>query len=891
MDAADLDDGFINDIQLMIKKNESIQIALEIYDPEDYADEWEWVKGREHIPEAWRKVLNGEEHNDEEEDEDEVSEYEEEESSSDDDDELDDEWDDEELKQYEDEPDDALPLSLNTHEKATFNKGLNIFKSVSGIATFYPLFVNAMRNGDCSSDLEKIYLESGQYIPPEFINILMLFMAPSFNIELSEDVWLLILEYVQKDAKKLYAEVLKPESENLKEGKSKWMMFRKGVIFYTQCSKGDNIQFSGYQLKDEMIHSRSVTFKYHFGIPNDIAAASMLDIQMLQNDWTKLMPKCDEAVKEILWCMPHAVQLVIMMVMFGKLKDDKAMKLLQSLDTSSIPTMTFIALVGYLLRQHFCREVQKHIPRGKRRRTIDIHFGPKRRTKADQVRVILQLLNGKKVGFNMWPKDMNMDFNEIMFIVRTDMLSLNVMPILELNKMLPWKDAAFDWRSFKFGFYNFDCDYSRYNKCNISLTRGDGLWLTMVQVPKAKLEINNYLGWKSAGSMVYSRHPQDMKVGDIVQQKYHPGLTPELLDSPMHQLPMVNGFFHLQFPKKILRCYVDGNRQIVTPQHFKNCMRELALETLKLFHADAKTVYFCSRMDCCIRRTLVILRMYLQEDSGFAKKSNRYEINQILYRLMVEYRENLKDQNVYDAVRVSSIPGSTYLKDTFPDLNKMIQMQTAEGNDVVGTPLQYMSYHVFRLFPDKGTIAYFDSPWITPSFGAEFSFHTVPIYKRFCLLSRRKLNRIGWLKQNQNMEEQDEFGNRIVTLALVDGKPRVDGKRVSSWDQFLRCLLFLKAKVDVPVINGCVHDENYLQKPFARVYWFNGNGDIMVKTMALNRRSKVLKKRPIYLQSWKNRILEEQNVATEWKPEWGNGALFRAWQARRASAPLFSSIS
>ena len=129
-----------------------------------------------------------------------------------------------------------------------------------------------------------------------------------------------------------------------------------------------------------------------------------------------------------------------------------------------------------------------------------------------------------------------------------------------------------------------------------------------------------------------------------------------------------------------------------------------------------------------------------------------------------------------------------------------------------------------------------------------------------------------------------------MTLSLVDGKPQVDGKGVSSWDQFLRCLRFLKAKDDVPVISGCVHDENYLQKPFARVYWLNGNGDIMVKTMALNRRSKVLKKRPIYLQSWKNDILEEQNVATEWKPEWGNGSLFRAWQARRASAPLFSSI-
>ena len=873
-----LDDAFISDIQVMIDRNESIELAFEDYNLQEYADEWEWVKQQKDLPlpESWHKALNGESHdqNEEDKDEDEVSEYEATSSSSDDDEEYDDVVDDvvdddaklpakgEEWEEYERE-DDELPGG-NTEEKETFKKGLNIFKSVTGIATFYPLFIHAMRDGDCSSALERQYLDRGQYIPYEFINILMFYMANALSRRLSDDLWLHILGCLHGGAKKLYADVLKPYVGKDDEGESKWMMFRRGVIFYTTFRKDDNIYLSGYQLDSHgKIHSRSVYFKYNFGIPNDIIDTSGLKQEMLQNDWTKLMPRCDEAVKDVLWSMPHVAQLIIMMIMFGELDDDKAMKLLRSLQTSRIPTMTFLALVGHLLHEHCYRELKQRIPRGRRQRTIDIQFGPKKRKQRDQIRVVLQL-DRKKVGFNMWQEHENvsMKFNDIMRIMRKDMLSLKVMSKIELDNLFPWENDAFDWSSFKFGFYNRCCDYSRYNPLEVSLKKGDGLWLTIVEVPKANLLLRNYRGWGGPCELDLPRHPQESSVREIVPVRFHPGLTEALLNLPMYELGKRGGMFFLDFPKKELRCYVDGIREEVTPLHFENSMRKLALDTLKSFHADGKTVYFCSSMDYRIRCTLVILRMYLQKDSALARKSDKYQVNRILGTLFSEYKGNVTGKNVYDVVRVFRVPESPYLEEKLPELNNMIQEQTAEGNDVVGTPLQFMAYQVFSTFYQNNTIGYCDTYYNTPTFaGADYRFYTLPKYEGIPLVRKNKLNRIGF--QFENVEKKVNLKDgQIVTLALVDGKPYVNGKSVSSWEQFLRCLRFLKFELDVPVIRGIVCNKdylqkyfNYLQKPFDRVYWLHSDQNIMVKTMALNTFSKLLRKRPRYLKAWRSKVV------------------------------------
>lgn len=860
MKPENLDNDMLNDVVAMAEDGDSFDDATCLYNLETYSKEWEFLQETRKIPELWLgavlnkgKISSGEE----EEEEDEGSVYEEESESSEDDDEYDDVVEEEE--EYEPEDDDLPPV--DTEEKETFKTGLDIFKSVTGIATFYPLFIKAICDGNCRNDLEKKYLESGQYIPPEFLNILILFMAPTLSIDLSEDVWLLILEYVQVDAKRLYADVLKPEVGKDDNGESKWMMFRRGVIFYTTFKKDDNIYFSGYQFFDKTsVTSKSVVLPLSYDIPKDISDAFELKQQMLQNDWTKLMPKCDEAVKEIIHSTPRVVQLFIMMIMFGKLKDNKAMKLLESLETSSIPTMTFLALVGHLLHEYCYREVKKHIPRGIRRSKIDIQYGPKRRTKREQVRVILQLLNRDKIGFNMWPEHVSMDFNEIMRVMRKDILSLNVMSRTQLDDLLPFKDDAFDWPSFKFGFYDRHCDYSRYNKLQVSLKKNQGLWLRIVEVPKGSLLLCHYKGWKDPCSRLdLPRHPQESCVHEIVPERFHPGLTEELLNLRMYELPKQGYTFCLDFPERKLRCFVDGIREVVvTPQQFKNNIRQIALDTLQHFNADGNFVYLSNSMDYRIRLTLVILRMYLQQDGGLARKSDRYKLNQMLYRSMLKFIDNLNDKNVYEDVHVSMNPDSPHLPDMLPAaLNKMIQIQIdgPQFDDVVGTPFQFMAYYVDEVFHNNATVAYCDKTWRIPTFDdVEYRFYTVPKYKRFCLLGKTKLNKIGWLNQNQNVKEKDEYAGETVSFAIEDGKPKVNGKRVSSWAQFIRCLRFMKAKKSVPVIHGLIYNKNYLQKPFDPVYWINGE-DIMVKGMALDKFSKLLRKRPRYLDEWKSKVL------------------------------------
>lgn len=851
-----LDQDMLNDVRKMAKDEDSFGDATYIYDLEKFSEEWEFLMKEGQLPESWQELWDGEERSDEDVSEGSVSVYEEESESSEDDD---DKYYVVEEEEYEREDDDVPPL--NTEEKEIFTKGLNIFKSVTGVVTFWPYFVMALHDNSCRNDLEKKYLESGQYIPPEFLNILILFMAPSLGIELSEDIWLLILEYVQVDAKRLYADVLKPEVGKDDNGESKWMMFRRGIIFYTTFKKDDNIYFSGYKFDKRIVTSKSVMLPLSYGIPKDISDAFELEHQMLQNDWTKLMPKCDEAVKEIIHSTPRVMQLFIMMIMFGKLKDNKAMKLLESLQTSSIPTMTFLALVGHLLHEYCYREVKKHIPRGIRRSKIDIQYGPKRRTKREQVRVILQLLDQDKIGFNMLPKhDDSMDFNEIMRVMRKDILSLNVMSRTQLDNLLPWKDDAFDWPSFKFGFYNRYCDYSRYNPLQVSLKTSQGLWLTIVEVPKGSLLLCHYRGWKDPCSRLdLPRYPQESCVHEIVPERFHPGLTPELLKLRMYELPKQGDMFCLDFPERKLRCFVDGIREVVTPQQFKDNIRQIALDTLQHFNADGNFVYLSNSIDYRIRLTIVILRMYLQKDGGLARKSDWYALNEMLYRSMLDFKKNLNGKNEYEDVHVSINPDSPHLPDMLPPaLNKMIQIQI-DGpgfDDVVGTPFQYMAYYVEEVFNNNATVAYYAKTWRIPTFDdVEYRFYTVPKYKRFCLLGKNNLKRIGWLNQHQNIKEEDEYAGETVSFAIEDGKPKVNGKRVSSWAQFLRCLRFMKANKSVPQISGRVYNENYLQKPFHPVYWLREDGSIMVKLMALNENSTLLKKRTRSLKEWARRFL------------------------------------
>ena len=203
----------------------------------------------------------------------------------------DEELDDEEYEEEEYElQDDEVP-EQNTEEKATFKKGLQIFKSVTGERTFYPLLLKAMYDGNCSNNLEEKYLDRGQYVPVEYINVLLFYMTFGRDRDLGDDVWLCILEFLHKDARRLRDDIMMP-----KQG-STYTMFRSGVIFYDletqraarrhRCAPREAL-FSGYLWNEQesRIEHRSMSLPLSYSIDDAVCDEFGLKQQMLRDDWT-----------------------------------------------------------------------------------------------------------------------------------------------------------------------------------------------------------------------------------------------------------------------------------------------------------------------------------------------------------------------------------------------------------------------------------------------------------------------------------------------------------------------------------------------------------------------------------------------------------------------------
>ena len=890
-------DDMRNDVLFMIEDGDTISDALAIYTLAEYADEWKLLSSE--LPEQWQAALNQETQETpqpqrsrraaaaraakklqtmdmdlEQCSEASSVELSEEESS------VDEELDDEEYEEEEyDLQDDEVP-EQNTEEKATFKKGLQIFKSVTGERTFYPLLLKAMYDGNCSNNLEEKYLDRGQYVPVEYINVLLFYMTFGRDRDLGDDVWLYILEFLREDARRLRDDVMMP-----KQG-STYTMFRSGVIFYTTWKRSERHVdtsvrrerhfFSGYLWNEQQsrIEHRSMSLPLSYSIDDAVCDEFGLKQQMLRDDWTLLMPKCDAALRAMLRAVPRVVQLFWMMLMFGKEKNAKALRLLNARCTSKQWTMHIVALIGHLFHEYFYRELQAHVAKGVRRRWLNIQHGPKRRTKRKQVRCIFQLLNGDRVGFNMWPKKDRMTFDDVMRVVRKDLLTLNVLSRTELDDLLPWKDDAFDWQEFRYGFYHQSCDYSRYNPMTFSLGKADSVFLTLRQVPESKLVIRNFRGWHNSGWRTLPRSPQHFRVRQVVHKSLHKGLTPELLDKRLYELPMIGNVYTLFFPKRLLRCYVDGQREELSKNEWDDWMRKVASNTLDQFAASATRVYLPMTMDRRMLCVLVLLRMFLKNEGALHKRSDSWDLRKMIQELVMEYRNHLH-RDGYEDVHVAKVAGRPWLP---AQLNTMISKQYTAFNDIVATPLQYMAYRV-NSYANMGQVAYTISACSLP---VDYCFYSLRFYKEFVLLTKRKMNAIGWLQQHQNLQVVDDYKSELVTLEIDDGKPKVNAKMVS-WPQFLRCLLFLRDKEVVPEIKSPVFNEDYRQKPFQACYWLRADGMLMKKTMALNTMSKLLRKRPRYLEEWKQRIVDEQEVALAWKPEWGHGAAFIAWQGRQST--------
>ena len=198
-------DDMRNDVLAMIEDGDTLSDALAIYTLAEYADEWKTLLPE--LPEQWQAALNQTQETPQPQrsrraaaaraakklqtmdiDLEQCSEassveLSEEESSEDE------ELDDEEFEEEYELQDDEVP-EQNTEEKATFQRGLQIFKSVTGERTFYPLLLKAMYDGNCSNNLEEKYLDRGQYVPVQYINVLLFYMMFGRDRDLGDDVWL-----------------------------------------------------------------------------------------------------------------------------------------------------------------------------------------------------------------------------------------------------------------------------------------------------------------------------------------------------------------------------------------------------------------------------------------------------------------------------------------------------------------------------------------------------------------------------------------------------------------------------------------------------------------------------------------------------------------------------
>ena len=418
-----------------------------------------------------------------------------------------------------------------------------------------------------------------------------------------------------------------------------------------------------------------------------------------------------------------------------------------------------------------------------------------------------------------------MTFDDVMRIVRKDLLTLNVLSRTELDDLLPWKDDAFDWQEFRYGFYHQYCDYSRHNPMTFSLGKADSVFLTLRQVPESKLVIRNFRGWHNSGWRTLPRSPQHFRVRQVVHKSLHRGLTPELLDKRLYELPMIGNVYTLMFPKRLLRCYVDGQREELSKNEWDDWMRQVASNTLDQFAASATRVYLPMTMDRRMLYVLVLLRMFLKNEGALHKRSDSWDLRKMIQELVMEYRNHLH-RDGYEDVHVAKVAGRPWLP---AQLNTMISKQYPAFNDIVATPLQYMAYCV-NSYANRGQVAYTISACSLP---VDYCFYSLRFYKEFVLLTKRKMNAIGWLQQHQNLQVDDDYESEPVTLQIDDGKPKVNAKMVS-WPQFLRCLLFLRDKEAVPEIKSPVFNEDYRQKPFQACYWLRADGMLMKKTMALN---------------------------------------------------------
>ena len=187
-------------------------------------------------------------------------------------------------------------------------------------------------------------------------------------------------------------------------------LFRE-VLFYTTYHPKEGGQMIECVWKDreDELHLKTSQMKsildYH--VPPEVVLPQGINNEYARNDWTSLFVQCGDDMKQILRNIPHCICFVIMQIESGHETNPMLLnywKLLNETETAFDYAIFMLVFMTEVFNVYFKRlfESQKDTSGKKRNLTVEVDYGPKKRKKREQIRVVLECCN-TLFGFNVMP--------------------------------------------------------------------------------------------------------------------------------------------------------------------------------------------------------------------------------------------------------------------------------------------------------------------------------------------------------------------------------------------------------------------------------------------------------------------------------------------------------
>ena len=389
--------------------------------------------------------------------------------------------------------------SQETISKKNFREATKFVKARTG-GKIGLLSVSSFTRG--KNKMEETQLEQGQFVPFEFFGAVVVYLCAA--IDIPEECMKIILSFMVSNADKIYNEVIKKVN----------LLFRDVLFYTTYHSKeggGQMIECIWNNTEDDELHSKTYKVKSipDYTVPEEVLLPQRINNEYARDDWTSLFVQCGDDMKQILRNIPHCICFVIMQIESGHETNPMLLnywKLLNETETAFDYAIFMLVFMTEVFNVYFKRlfESQKDTSGKKRNLKVKVDYGPKKRKKREEIRVVLECCN-TLFGFNVMP-DSNEGggctiFQEIVKVMRHDIQTFDCKNIMQsVLDCLPVKaDGTFDWVQFgRRGFHNYGYDYSVFNKIrdHQQFRRGKGVYLQVVPHAKCQVAITGHRGWQ-----------------------------------------------------------------------------------------------------------------------------------------------------------------------------------------------------------------------------------------------------------------------------------------------------------------------------------------------------------------------------------------------------------